>query len=122
MRLGAAILLDAFAFVVWDLATRSPQRLIADLAAGGRHWPTLVRGLTRFLTGALVLVAAASLILTLATNGRTFLVLETLTLLSGLLIEQLIGPELPRRRGPSGTPEPGGGPGNPAPQDGFTRS
>jgi hypothetical protein len=94
LRVGAAIVLDAFAFLVWDLATRSPKRLLGDVLAGLRHLSTAVRGLARFLTGACVLIAAASLLLALATNGRTFLVLETWTLVTGLLIEQLVGGEI----------------------------
>jgi hypothetical protein len=67
LRLAAAIVVNAGAFLLWNLASRSPTRLARDLAAG------------------------ASLLFPLAIQTRTFMVLETWTLLTGLLVEQLIG-------------------------------
>jgi hypothetical protein len=71
---------------------------VRDLAAGARRPAVAVRGLTRFTAGLLMLVAAAVLLVPLAIQIRTFTVLETWTVLTGLLVEQLIGPDLRRRR------------------------
>jgi hypothetical protein len=55
----------------------------------------LLRGLLRFATGVLLLAAGAILLLPLAFGTRTFTVLETWTVLTGLLVEQLLGARQP---------------------------
>ena len=80
---------------MWGLAARSPARLAQDLAGGLRRPLVLLRGLLRFATGVLLLAAGAILLLPLAFGTRTFTVLETWTVLTGLLVEQLLGARQP---------------------------
>ena len=83
--------MDAFAFVLWNFATRSPVRLVSDIAAGARRFPSLVRGLVLFALGLLLLAGGASLLVPLVDRAPAFIVLETWTVVTGLLVEQLIG-------------------------------
>jgi hypothetical protein len=92
LRLGAAIAADAAAFRLWNLASRSPARLLRDLAGGFPHPGIFARGAARFAGGAALLTVAALLVLPAAIEGRTFTVLETWTLLTGLFVDGLIGP------------------------------
>jgi hypothetical protein len=98
LRLGAAIVADAGAFMLWNLASRSPARLARDVAGGLSRPAVALRAIARFFTGLLLLAAGAALVLPLTIQVRTFTVLETWTVLTGLLVEQLIGADL-RTRG-----------------------
>jgi hypothetical protein len=98
LRVAAAIIVDAGAFFFWDLASRSPLNLARDLAAGASKPASALRGLARFTGGLLLLVAGAVLVLPLAIQVRTFTVLEIWTVLTGLLVEQLIGSGTRARR------------------------
>jgi hypothetical protein len=97
LRLAAAIVLDAAAFVLWNLTVRSPARLVSDLATGLRSPAVLLRGAARTLTGLLLLGAAAAVLNRVALETHTFLVLETWTLVTGLLVEALVGAGRPAR-------------------------
>jgi hypothetical protein len=92
--------LDAGAFILWNLTARSPARLARDLAGGIARPAAALRGLARFAAGLLLLAAAAALLLPASIQVRTFTVLETWTLLAGLLVEALIGADLRARRPP----------------------
>jgi hypothetical protein len=85
-----AIVADAAAFFLWNLAARSPSRVARDVAAGVSRPAVAVRGLARFTAGLFLLAAGAVLLLPLAIQTRTFTVLETWTVLTGLLVEQLV--------------------------------
>lgn len=76
---------------MWGLASRSPLRLAHDVASAARRPSILLRGLLRFTAGVLLLAAGALLLLPLALGSGTFTVLETWTVLTGLLVEQLLG-------------------------------
>jgi hypothetical protein len=91
IRIAGAILVDAFAFVIWNLATRSPAQLARDVAGGLRSPATALRGTLQIAVGLLLLVAGVSLIVPIAPDGHAFLILETWTVVTGLLVEQLIG-------------------------------
>lgn len=65
-----------------------------DVAAGVARPAVLVGGILRFVAGLLLLATGAALVLPLTVEVRTFTVLETLTVLTGLLVEQLIGADL----------------------------
>jgi hypothetical protein len=56
------------------------------------HPGAFARGAARFAGGAVLLTVAAALVLPAAIEGRTFMVLETWTLLTGLFVDGLIGP------------------------------
>jgi len=55
-----------------------------------------VRGVARFTGGLLLLAAGAAILLPLTIQTQTFAVLETWTVLTGLLVEQLIGADFRR--------------------------
>jgi hypothetical protein len=97
LRLAAAIVVDAGAFTLWDLASRSPVRLARDVAAGISRPGIAARAVTRIVAGLLLLAAGAALLLPLTVEVRTFTVLETWTVLTGLFVEQLIGADLRAR-------------------------
>ena len=89
--MAAAIAVDTGAFVLWNLAARSPLRLARDVAAGVSRPAVALRAGGRFAGGLFLLAAGGVLLLPLALQVRTFTVLETWTVLTGLLVEQLIG-------------------------------
>ncbi len=77
--------------MIWNLATRSPVRLARDVAGGLRSPAVALRGALQFAVGLLLLVAGISLLVPVAVDGHTLLVLETWTVVTGLLVEQLLG-------------------------------
>jgi hypothetical protein len=98
VRLVAAIVADAFAFVLWNLASRSPVRLARDVRAGLSQRATALAGISRGLGGLMLLAAGALILFPLAVGNRTYIVLETWAVLTGLLVELVIGSELRTRR------------------------
>ena len=93
-RVGLSIVLDSFAFIVWNIGTRSPPALLRDIRAGMLHAPVFAAGLLRFAAGALALVAAAAVSAPLAASSFDATVLVCWALVVALVIEQLIGPDL----------------------------
>ena len=89
--MAAAIVVDAAAFSLWNLASRSPFRLARDVAAGTTRPLVALRSVARFFAGLILLVAGAVLLLPLALQTPTFTILETWTAVTGLLVEQLLG-------------------------------
>ena len=85
--------------MLWNLATRSPRQLARDVGAGLSRPAVIVRSVVRFTAGVLLLAAGAALVLPLTIQVRTFAALETLTVLTGLLVEQLVGADFRRRSG-----------------------
>jgi hypothetical protein len=85
--------------MLWNLASRSPARLARDLITGIARPAVAISAIARGAGGLFLLAAGAILLLPLALASRTYVILETWTLLTGLLVEQLIGPDLraPRR-------------------------
>jgi hypothetical protein len=96
LRVAAAICVDAFAFVLWNLTARSPLRLAHDVAAGVRRLPVFLRGAFHLAVGALLLLGGGILLLPLVARGRDFIVIETIALVAALAVDQLVGPELRR--------------------------
>ncbi|HZO92794.1 MAG TPA: hypothetical protein VFB22_03415 [Candidatus Baltobacteraceae bacterium] len=96
LRFAVAIVFDALAFTVWDVGTRPPLRLVRDVAAGARIPRRLFAGAVRFVLGVALLLLAALVARPAMATARTFTVLETLMLAAGLLVEQLVGPDLRR--------------------------
>ena len=89
--MAAAIVVDAAAFSLWNLASRSPFRLARDVAAGATQPLVALRSVAHFAAGLILLVAGAVLLLPLTIQTRTFTILETWTAVTGLLVEQLVG-------------------------------
>jgi hypothetical protein len=90
------------AFIVWNLASRSPSRLLRDVANGFRRPGVFLRGVVSFAVGLLLLVGSISVLLPLLLPGKVLAVLVTWSVLTGLLVEQIVGPELYARFLPSG--------------------
>jgi hypothetical protein len=88
---AASIVVDAAAFSLWNLASRSPFRLVRDVVAGTTQPLVALRSVARFMAGLILLIAGAVLLLPLTIQTRTFTILETWTAVTGLLVEQLIG-------------------------------
>jgi hypothetical protein len=91
-----AIVLAAGAFLLWDLPARSPLQVVRDIAGGAARSTTLIRGFARFSFGLLLLAAGAALVAPVALGTRTFVVLETWSLLTGLLVNAFLGKILQR--------------------------
>lgn len=89
--MAGAIVLDLAAFVVWMLAMRGPARLLAEIGAAIREPRALLHGLATFAAGLALLVAAGTLLVPVAPTSRAFFVLETWTVLTALLADQLVG-------------------------------
>jgi hypothetical protein len=75
------------AFIIWDIGTRSPTQLLKDL--GKVTW----RGLWHFALGFVILIAGAAMMLslTLVDVRHEFAILEAIAVVSGLLVETLLG-------------------------------
>jgi cytosine/uracil/thiamine/allantoin permease len=94
LRIGLAILLDTAALVIWNIGTRSPVHLLADVRAGLHERSAVVRGLVRLAAGALALTAAVAVSAPVATRVADFTIIECWALVIALVIEQLVGPGL----------------------------
>ena len=91
-------MLHALAFVIWDIGTRTPAKLLGDFRDASASLPIFARALWRFVLGLVVLLAGATLTLsvTVVDVRRDFTVLEGIAILAGLLLEMLLGPSLRR--------------------------
>jgi len=98
VRIALAILLNTAALVIWDIGTRSPVRLIVDVRAGLREKSAIIHGVVRLTIGAIALLAAATISAAVANRAADFTVVECWTLVTALVVEQLVGPDLRTRR------------------------
>jgi hypothetical protein len=98
IRIALAILLDAAALIVWDIGTRSPVRLFADMRASMRHASALMQGGVRLAIGALAIILAALVSAPVAIRPHDFTIVECWALVTALVLEQLVGPDLRARR------------------------
>jgi hypothetical protein len=96
-RLAFAILFDAFAFTVWDVGTRGPVQLTRDVANGFRSLRTFAGGFVRFFTGIFAIAIGGLAVLPIVARMREPGVVEGLTLITGLVVEILVGVDLRRR-------------------------
>lgn len=97
IRFAVAIILNALAFTVWDVGTRSPLRLAADVGAALRSGRGLKDGIARFVGGTLLLFGGALVAGPPLTTASLYTVVETVLLAVAILVEQLVGPELRAR-------------------------
>jgi hypothetical protein len=97
VRFVLAILLNAFAFILWDVGTRPPLKLASDVAAGVRVPRVLAVGVLRFVVGAALLMMAADVARPGIPSLHAFTLLETGMLIAALLVETFIGPGVRRR-------------------------
>ncbi len=87
------------AFIVWDIAPRSPLQLLRDLGRGLRRPGTLLRGLITFVAGLLLLLGSITILMPLLLPEHVLALLVTWAMLTGLLVDQIVGPDLYGRRG-----------------------
>jgi len=90
------VILHCIAFVIWDVGSRPPARLVADVRHALASPTAVSRGIWQFVLGAIILFAGAMLMLsvTLVDVRREFTVLESIAVVAGLCIEMLIGTTL----------------------------
>ena len=106
-RVAGAIVLDALAFIVWNVGTRTPLALLADLRKGLNDRRVLGIGIVSAIVG-FVFIMAATVVLfpAIANPVRDLSVFELLTFLVALLVEVLVGDDVRRLVGigqPPGT-------------------
>ncbi len=97
LRFALSIVLDALAFIVWDVGTRSPRKLWSDVVCGTREPRSCAFGVLRFIVGGALLFAAADVARPGMPTMQAFTFIETGMLLAALLVEQLVGPDLRRQ-------------------------
>ncbi|MDQ2858321.1 MAG: hypothetical protein M3R53_06675 [Candidatus Eremiobacteraeota bacterium] len=94
-RLLGALVLETLAFVVWNVGTRSPLRVLRDVRASLRDVRAFVTGLVCALVGFIFIAAATVLLLpAIADPPADFIPVEIGTLLIALATEHLIGNDL----------------------------
>ena len=89
-RLVAATLSAAFCFALWDLASRNPDRIAADVRNALRSVTAGLRGALRFAVGAVFASIALVLVTTVAERGQ-FSLVAIAVFLGGLGVDALIG-------------------------------
>ena len=95
-RLIGAIACASIALIVWDVGTRSPSRLIADIASAVQTRRFLLRGALRFLIG-LFFVALSVTLMFFAVPENEFsryTLYEIGAFLTALAVELLIGEDV----------------------------
>jgi p-aminobenzoyl-glutamate transporter AbgT len=97
-RIALAIVLDTVALVVWNVGTRPPVQLFADIRAAFGNRSSLVRGSTRFALGAVALLAAVTVSAPVAARRIDFSIVECWALVVALVVEQIVGPDLRAQR------------------------
>jgi hypothetical protein len=98
VRIALAIMLDTAALIIWNIGTRSPARLLSDIRSGLQRKSAIVGGLMRFAAGTLALILAAAVCAPVTSRPIKSTVIECLGLVTALVLEQLIGPDLRARR------------------------
>jgi hypothetical protein len=98
VRIALAIVFDTAALIIWDIGTRSPGRLLADVRAGLGERRSIVRGVLRAVAGALAMAAAVAVSAPAASRSSDLSVIECWAIVMALAIEQLVGPVLRFRR------------------------
>ena len=103
--MAGAIVLDALAFIVWNVGTRSPLALIADLRRGFHDRRVFAIGVVSAIVGFVFIMAATVLLLpAIADPARDLSISELLTFLVALLVEILIGNDVRRLVGMKNLP------------------
>jgi hypothetical protein len=94
-RLAGAIVLDGLAFVIWNVAARTPRRMYEDLRRAAGDSRAFVRGCLAGVVGAIFVAAGTVLILpVLVDPALEFAPVELLTLLAALALDALVGDDL----------------------------
>jgi len=92
-------MLNALAFIAWDLAGRSPLQVARDVAAGFARPSTFIRGVTRIAIGIVALASSLILVLPMMLRTHQPTAIELWPLLAGLAVEAIVGPDIRARFG-----------------------
>ncbi len=84
---------------MWDVGTRPPLRLLRDLWAGLGKPAVVLRGIVRFVIGAVLMYLAVVVALPAIPTVTAYTVIEAGTLVAALIVEQLVGEDLRGRVG-----------------------
>jgi len=96
-RIAGAIVLEALAFALWNVGTRSPIAFMRSVAAAFRQPRALLAGTLAALIGFIFIAAATVLVLPAIVDVDVeFIPIELGTLLVALVLEQLVGNDLRR--------------------------
>ena len=99
-RVAGAIVLDALAFIVWNVGTRPPLQLLADIRAGVGRPRVALAGCASAIVGFVFVVAATVLLVpAIADPARDLSLAEFVTILVALGVELLVGDEVRARTG-----------------------
>ncbi len=95
VRVACAIVLDALAFIIWNVGTRPPLQLLADVRASVRDVRIFARGLAIGL-GGFVFILAATIVLVpaIANSDHDLPFAQTVTLVAALAVELLVGKDV----------------------------
>lgn len=94
LRVALTIVLDTAALVIWNIGTRSPARVFSDVRSSWRDRQAFAGGCVRFAAGAVAVVAAVQCVLPIVGNRTDFTIVACWALVTSLVLEQLIGPDL----------------------------
>lgn len=83
--------------MVWDVGTRGPLRVLRDIGAGFTSLRTLTTGFVRLLVGVVAIAIAGVVLLPVFLRSSQPTIVESLTLVTGLIVESLIGTDLRAR-------------------------
>lgn len=92
--IALAIVLDTAALVTWNIGTRPPVRLLADLRTGFSNQTVLARGIYRFLAGSLLLFLGIIIAIPIVRFRNDFSILEIWIMIAALIIEQICGEDI----------------------------
>ncbi len=97
LQIAGSIVLDTLALVVWDIGTRSPLRLVGDVRRALARRTGFRRAAIRLMIGAFALGAGTMVSAPLATRPIDFTIIECWAIVTALVVEQLVGPDLRAR-------------------------
>jgi hypothetical protein len=88
---GGAIVLDALAFIVWNVGTRSPLAVLAAVRRAFGNRRSLFAGTVAAIVGFIFIVAGTILLEPAIVAPDDFVPSELFTLLVALALEHLVG-------------------------------
>lgn len=97
MRLATTIALYAIGFAIWNVGTRPPLQLVRDIGNGFRNGSILRRGMFQFIGGVFAIGIGSFVMAPAIAHTHDEPVLASLTVLTALIVEQLVGPDLRAR-------------------------
>ena len=98
VRVIGSIACASVTLIIWDVGTRSPSRLIADIVKASRNARALFYGAIRFLVGLLFAAFSVALMLFVVPENEVqrYTLYEIGAFLTALAVEFLIGDDVRR--------------------------